>query len=67
MFYPVEFLIMISFKEKGFTLINLQQIWMNFNTFPSSSGVDCAIQINFNLDSVDKRWKFLCCERYQSE
>ena len=26
---------------------------MNFNMFPSSSRVDCAIQINFNLDAVD--------------
>ena len=26
---------------------------MNFNMFSSSSHVDCAIQINFNLDAVD--------------
>ena len=32
---------------------------MTFNTFSSSSRVDCAIQINFNLDAVDKGWKFM--------
>ena len=31
-------------------------MWMNFNTFSSSSRVDCEIQINFNLDAVDKGW-----------
>ena len=36
---------------------------MNFNTFPSSSRVDCAIQISFNLDAVDKGCKLLCCKR----
>ena len=45
----------ISFKEK---VSNLQQMWMNFNKSSSSSRadcpVDCAIQINFNLDAVDK-------------
>ena len=34
-------------------------MWMNFNTFSSSSRVDCAIHINFNLDAVDKGWKLL--------
>ena len=42
--------ILISFKEKVFPLINSQQM----NTFRISSRVDCAIQINFNLDAVDK-------------
>ena len=32
-------------KEKVFAHINSQQTWMNFNTFSSSSGIDCAIQI----------------------
>ena len=36
--------------EKVFTQINSQQM----NTFGISSRVDCAIQINFNLDAVDK-------------
>ena len=64
---PGRIFILISFKEKAFTQINLQQMWMNFNTFPSSSSVDYAIQINFNLDVVNKEWKFLYCKRYQSE
>ena len=42
-------------------------MWMNFDTFSSSSRVDCAIQINFNLDAVDKGWKLLYRKRYQSE
>ena len=42
--------ILISFKEKVFTQINSQQM----NTFRISSRVDCAIQINLNLDAVDK-------------
>ena len=54
--------ILISFKEKVFTHINSQQMWMNFNTFSTSSRVDCAIQINFNLDAVDKGWKLLYCK-----
>ena len=57
----------MSFKEKVFTHINSQQIWMNFNTFSSCSPVDCAIQININLHVVDKGWKLLYCKRYQSE
>ena len=40
---------------------------MNFNKFSSSSRVDCAIQINFNLDAVDKGWMLLHCKRHQSE
>ena len=35
-------------------------MWMNFNTFSSSSRVDYArVQIDFNLDAVDKGWKLL--------
>ena len=52
---------MISFEEKLFTHVSSLQIWMNFDTFSSSSRVDCAIQINFNLDAVDKGWKLLYC------
>ena len=37
-----------------FTQINSQQMLMNINMFPISSRVDCAIQINFNLDAVDR-------------
>ena len=58
---------LISFEEKVFTHINSHQIWMNFNMFSSSPCVDYAIQINFNLDAVDKGWKLLYCKRYQSE
>ena len=36
--------------EKVLTQINSQQM----NTFRISSRVDCAIQINLNLDAVDK-------------
>ena len=50
---PGKIFILINFKEKGL-IINSQQMWMNFNTLPSFSRVDCAIQINFNLDTVDK-------------
>ena len=46
---PGNILILISFKEKGFTQINSQQM----NTFRSSSRVDCTIQINFILNAVD--------------
>ena len=37
------------------------------NTFRSSSRVDRAIQMNFNLNAVDKGWKLLYWERSQSE
>ena len=37
------------------------------NTFRSSSRVDCAIQINFNLNADDKGWKLLYWKRSQSE
>ena len=60
---PGKIFIIINFKEKVFTHIISQQMWMNFNTFSSSSCVDCAIQINFILDAVYKGWK-LCCKRY---
>ena len=42
-------------------------MWMNFNTFSSSSLEDSAIQINFDLDAVDKGWKLLYCKQHQSE
>ena len=45
---PGKIFILINFKEEIFTQMNSQQMWMNFNTFPSSSREDCAIQINFN-------------------
>ena len=65
---PSKIFILISFKEKDFTHINSQQMWMNFNTFSSSSSVDCTrLQTDFNLNAVDKGWKLLCCKRYQSE
>ena len=64
---PGKIFILISFKEKVFTHVISQQIWMNFNTSSCSSRVDCAIQINFNLDAVDKGWKLLYCKRHQSE
>ena len=41
-------------------------MWMNMFS-GSNSRVDCAIQINFNLDVVDKGWKLLYCKRHQSE
>ena len=64
---PDKIFILISFKEKVFTHVNSQQMWMNFNTLSSSSRADCAIQINFNLDAVDKGWGLLCCKRHHSE
>ena len=51
--FPGNIFILISFKEKVFTQINSQQM----HTFRSSSRVDCAIQINFNLNAADKGWK----------
>ena len=50
------------FQGKEVLLINSQQMWMNFNTFSSSSHVDCAIQLNLNLDAVYKGWKLLHCK-----
>ena len=64
---PGKIFILISFKEKVCTQIKSEQMWINFNTFPGSSRVDCVIQINFNLDAVDKGWKLLYFKRYQSE
>ena len=64
---PGKMFILISFKGKVSTYVNSQQMWMNFNTFSSSFRVDCVIQINFNLDAVDKRRKLLYCKRHQSE
>ena len=43
-----------SLMRKVFTHVNSQKMWTNFNTYSSSSRVDCTIQINFNLDTVDK-------------
>ena len=60
---PGNIFILISFKEKVFTQINSQQM----NTFRSSSRADCAIQINFNLNAVDKGWNLLYWKRSQSE
>ena len=60
---PGNTFILISFKENVFTQINLQQIY----TLKSSSRVDCAIQINFNLNAVDKGWKLLYWKQSQSE
>ena len=43
-------------------------MWINFNMVSSSSRVDYAIQINFNLNAVDKGWKLLYLyKRHQSE
>ena len=46
----INIFILINFKEKVCTQINSQQM----NTYRISPRVDCAIQINFNLDAVDK-------------
>ena len=40
---------------------------MNFNMLSSSSPIDCAVQINFSSDPVDKGWELFYCKRYQSE
>ena len=64
---PGKIFILIKFKEKVFTHVNSQQMWMNCNTFSSSSRVDCVIQINFKLDVVDKGWKLLYCKGHRSE
>ena len=56
---PGEIVILINFNVKALTQVNSQQIWMNFNTFPNSSSVNCVIRINFNPDAVHKRWKLL--------
>ena len=65
--FPGEFFILISFDVKAFTQVQSQQIWMNFNTFPSSSHVNFVTWINFNLDAVNKGWSLSECKRSQSE
>ena len=57
---PRKIFILISFKKKDFAQINSQQMWMNFNMFPSFSRVDCAIQINFRLNAADKGLNLYC-------
>ena len=37
---PSKIFILISLKEKIFSHVNSQQMWMNFNTFSNSSRVD---------------------------
>ena len=54
---PGEVFILMSFNVKAFTQVNQQQMWMNFNTFLSSSHVNCVIRINFKLNAVHKGWK----------
>ena len=64
---PGKIFILISFREKVCIHVNSQQMCMNFNMVSSFSRIDCVIQINFNLDAVDKGWKLLYCKRHQSE
>ena len=64
--FPGKMFTLIIFKKKVFLITSLQ-MWINFNTFSSSSRVDSAIQINFNLDAVDIGWKLLYRRRYQYE
>ena len=64
---PSNIFVLVSFKDKVFTHINSQQMWMNFNTLSISSRVDCEIQINFSLDAVYKGWKLLHYIIYQSK
>ena len=58
---PGQIFILVSFNVKDLTqvLVNPQQIWMNFDTFPNSSPVNCVTRINFNSDAVRKGWKVL--------
>ena len=58
---PSQIFILISFNVKDLTqvLVNPEQIWMNFDTFPNSSPVNCVTGINFNSDAVHKEWKVL--------
>ena len=60
---PGKIFILISLKEKVFTHKFMAN---DFNTFSSSSRVDCVVQIKFSLDTVDKGWKLLYRRRYQS-
>ena len=54
-----EIFILVNFNVKALTQVNSQQIWMNFDTFPNSSRVNCVIRIDFNSDAVHKGWKLL--------
>ena len=54
-----QIFILISFIVKALTQVNSQEIWMNFNTFPNSSDVNCVTRININSDPVHKGWKLL--------
>ena len=58
---PGQIFILISFHVKDLTQVqvNPQQIWMNFDTFPNSSPVNCVTWTNFNSDAVHKGWKVL--------
>ena len=47
-----EIFILISSNAIAFTHVNSQQIWMNFNTLPSSYRINCVNRINFNLETV---------------
>ena len=49
-----EIFILISFDGKAFTQVNLQEMWMNSNMFPSSTRLNCVILINLNLGAVYK-------------
>ena len=51
---PGDIFILVNHNVKAFTQVNSQQMWMNYNTFPSSSHVNCVIRISFNLDAVHK-------------
>ena len=62
-----EMFILIIYTEKAFAPINSHQMWMNFNTFSSSSRADGAIQIKFNLDEVEKRMEVVTSKRCQSK
>ena len=52
---PGEISILISFIVKAgvnaLTQVNSQQMWVNSNTFPSSSCVNCMIQ-SFKNDEI---------------
>ena len=53
---PGQIFILISFNVKDLTqvLVNPQQIWMNFDTFPNSSPVNCVTRINLSSDAVQR-------------
>ena len=56
---PGEIFILINFNVKALTQVNSQQIWMNFNTFPNSSSVNCV------MGQISTRMQFIkdggCC------